>query len=78
MRFFQARISEWFAISIPGDIPDPEIKPRSLAMQADSLPAELPRNGVVNRYVNMIVQEGRHKLLRILIPLLQYLVGLSS
>ena len=69
---------DWFAISIPGDIPDPEIKPRSLAMQADSLPAELPGNEVVNRYVNMIVQEGTHKLLRILIPLLQYLVGLSS
>ena len=69
---------EWFAISIPGDLPDPEIKPRSLAMQADSLPAELPGNEVVNRYVNMIVQEGRHKLLRILIPLLQYLVVLSS
>ena len=32
----------------------------------------------INRYVNMIVQEGRHKLLKILIPLLQYLVGLSS
>ena len=69
---------DWFAISIPGDIPDPEIKPRSLAMQADSLPAELPGNEVVNRYVNMTVQEGTHKLLRILIPLLQYLVGLSS
>ena len=45
-------------------------------MQADSLPAELPGNETVNRYVNMIVQEGRHKLLKILIPLLQYLVGL--
>ena len=78
MRFFQARILEWFAISIPGDLPDPEIKPRSPAMQEDSLPAELPGNEVVHWYVNMIVQEGTHKLLRILIPLLQYLVGLSS
>ena len=34
-----------------------------------------PRDG---SHVNMIEQEGRHKLLRILIPLLQYLVGLSS
>ena len=26
----------------PGDLPDPGIKPRSPALQADSLPAELP------------------------------------
>ena len=26
----------------PGDLPDPGIKPRSLAMQTDSLPSELP------------------------------------
>ena len=26
----------------PGDLPDPGIEPRSLALQADSLPAELP------------------------------------
>ena len=26
----------------PGDLPDPEIEPASLALQADSLPAELP------------------------------------
>ena len=25
----------------PGDVPDPGIEPRSLALQADSLPAEL-------------------------------------
>ena len=28
--------------SSPGDLPDPEIKPRSLALQADSLPSEPP------------------------------------
>ena len=27
----------------PGDLPDPGIEPRSLALQADSLPTELPR-----------------------------------
>ena len=26
----------------PGDLPNPEIKPRSPALKADSLPAELP------------------------------------
>ena len=36
----QARVLEWVA-SPPGDLPDPEIKPKSLALQADSLPTEL-------------------------------------
>ena len=36
----QARILEWGAS--PGDIPDPGIKPESLALQADSLLFELP------------------------------------
>jgi len=35
----QARILERVAIPSPGDIPNPEIKPRSPASQADSLPA---------------------------------------
>ena len=34
----QARILERVAIPSPGDIPNPEIKPRSPASQADSLP----------------------------------------
>ena len=38
----QVRILEWVAISFSGDLPDPEIKPRSPALQADSLPSELP------------------------------------
>ena len=33
----QARILEW-----AGDLPDPEIEPRSPALQADSLPSESP------------------------------------
>ena len=36
---FQASILEWVAIT-PGGLPDPGIKPRSLALQADSLPSE--------------------------------------
>ena len=36
----QARILEWVAISPPGDLPDPDIEPRSPALQADSLPPE--------------------------------------
>ena len=34
----QARILEWVAMPSPGDLPDPGIKPRSPALQADSLP----------------------------------------
>ena len=36
------RILEWVACPSPGDLPDPGIKPRSPALQANSLPAELP------------------------------------
>ena len=39
---FQARILEWVAIPSPGDLPDPGIKPRSPALQADALPSESP------------------------------------
>ena len=32
---FQARILQWIAISFPGDLPDPGIKPASPALQAE-------------------------------------------
>ena len=38
----QARILEWVVISSPADLPNPEIEPRSPALQADSLPSEPP------------------------------------
>ena len=42
----QARILEWVAFPFPGDLPDPGIEPKSLALQAvlqaDSLPFEPP------------------------------------
>ena len=34
----QARILEWATISFSRDLPYPEIKPRSLKLQADSFP----------------------------------------
>ena len=37
----QARILAWAAIPSPGDLPNLGIKPRSLALQVDSLPTEL-------------------------------------
>jgi len=33
----------------PGDLLDPRIKPRSLALQADSLPPELSGKPIINR-----------------------------
>ena len=41
---FQARILEWVAFSYLGDLPDPGIKPTSLALQVDSLPILPPGN----------------------------------
>ena len=38
----QARILEWVAVPSPGCLPNPGIKPRSPALQVDSLPAEPP------------------------------------
>ena len=40
MGILQARILEWVAIPSPGDLPNPGIKLRSPALQADSLPSE--------------------------------------
>ena len=38
----QTRILEWVATSFSRFLPNPGIKPRSPALQADSLPSELP------------------------------------
>ena len=38
----QARILEWVAISSPGNLSDPGMQLRSLALQIDSLPSEPP------------------------------------
>ena len=38
----QARILEWVAIPFSRGLPDPGVKARSLTLQADSLPSELP------------------------------------
>ena len=41
-RILQARILEWVAFPFLGDLPDPGIKPMSLALQAGSLLSEPP------------------------------------
>ena len=38
----QARMLEWVAVPVSGDLHNPEIKSRSPALQADSLPSEPP------------------------------------
>ena len=38
----QVRILEWVAFPSPADLPHPGIEPGCPALQADSLPAELP------------------------------------
>ena len=42
---FLVRILEWVAVPSPGDLPNPGIKPRSPALEVDSLPAEPPFTG---------------------------------
>ena len=47
----QARRLEWVAFPTPGDRPNPGIKPRSPALQEDSVPAEpkvKPKNTIVS------------------------------
>ena len=43
----QTRILEWVPFPSPGDLFDPWIESRSLALQDDSLPSESPRGGGV-------------------------------
>ena len=42
MGILQARILEWFAMPSSRDLPNPEIEPRSPALQVDSLLSKLP------------------------------------
>ena len=42
MRFFRQEYWSGLSFPSPGDLPDPRIKPRSLALLADSLPSEPP------------------------------------
>ena len=65
----QARILECVAICSPGDLPNPGIKPRSPALQADSLPSEPPgqtyqgskyffgRSNYGSTYLNLSIQD---------------------
>ena len=43
---FQARVLEGLIFSSPRNIPDPELKPRSSALESDALPSEPLRKPV--------------------------------
>ena len=51
----QARILDWVAIPSPGDLPNPQIKPGSPALQADSLLSEPP--GKLNKNSNQEIMK---------------------
>ena len=70
MGILQARRLEWVACLPPGDLPNPGIKPRSPALQVDSLPSEPPgklKNAGVGslslRQGNFLTQESNQGLL---------------
>ena len=51
----------------PGDLPNPGIKPRSLKLQADSLPSEPPKKPIVNNTVLHIGNMLRRQILKVII-----------
>ena len=51
MGVLQTRVLEWVACPPPGNLPNPGIKPRSPALQADSLPSEAP--GKLVNYISV-------------------------
>ena len=59
----QARIPEWVAIPSPGDLPDPGIKPRSPALQADALTSEPSLNSF---WFSWIVIDSQERAFRII------------
>ena len=50
MGFSRKEYWSGFPFPSPGDLPDPQIEPRSIALQADSLPTELPGKSVKTSY----------------------------
>ena len=62
----QARILEWVPFPSPGDVPNPGIKPRSPAWQADTLPPEppgKPTKSYVSANQNELSLEGSAKII---------------
>ena len=51
----QARILEWLPSPSPGDLPNPEIKPRSSTLQADFLPSQPPEKTTEHTAMNKLI-----------------------
>ena len=59
----QARILEWFSIPFSRDFSDSGVKPRSPALQADSLPSEPPGKPISHVFVvNWFSSKGVKKI----------------
>ena len=58
MGILQARILEWVPCPPPGDFPNPGIEPRSLTLQADSLPFELSGKPMNTRVGSLSLLQG--------------------
>ena len=63
----QARILEWVAISSLGDLPNSGIKPKSPALQADSLLSEPPGKPYFKHSYSFLPQAGRCQVLLALV-----------
>ena len=72
----QARILEWVALPLTGDLPDPGIEPRFLALQAGSLPSE-PTLSNCNPidFVNMAPHYSTFKMTAPITSLLALILG---
>ena len=67
MEFFRQEYWSGLPFPSPGDIPDPSIKPRSPALQADALPLEPPgKPNVVYTILPLVYQIGKLRLEEIL------------
>ena len=52
-RILKARVMEWVAIPFSRDLPNPGIKPKSPALQADSLPSD--QTGKPSLFMNHVL-----------------------
>ena len=54
-----SRQEDWSGLpfSSPGDLPDPGIKPRALALQADTLPSEPPGKAIHSFQKDLVLDD---------------------
>ena len=57
MRFPRQEYWSGLPLPSPGDLPDPGVEPRSPALQAASLPSDLPGKPVLSKVTSYSVEE---------------------